>query len=136
MLKVLRDMPPGTLGFAGVGEVDDDDFDHVVEPELRRQIAERGKVRVLYLLGPEVHEHEGDATKAELGFVARHPGAWERIAVVSDESWLRPALRVMSVLLPGQLKAFPVRELDAAKQWLVADAESAPGGQDPARSSA
>jgi hypothetical protein len=50
MLRKLRDMPAGTLGFEAVGEVDDD-------------------------------------------------------------------VKVLSVLLPGEAKAFPVRELSAAKRW-------------------
>ena len=41
--------------------------------------------------------------------------------MVSDEDWMRPAVRALSVLLPGQAKAFPVRELEAAKAWLTAD---------------
>ncbi|WP_158579910.1 SpoIIAA family protein [Geodermatophilus marinus] len=118
-------MPPGTLGFTAGGEVDDDDFDEVVAPVLRREVAEGRKIRLLYVLGPEVREHEGDATGAELGFAARHPTAWERVAVVSDEEWLRPAMRVLSVLLPGRMRAFPVRELDRAKAWVAADEETA-----------
>ena len=128
MLRRLHDMPAGTVGFVASGEVDDDDFEDIVEPELRREIAERGKVSVLYVFGPELREHEGDALREEFAFAARHPTAWERIAVVSDEDWLRPALRVMSVLMPGQLRTFPVRELPAAKQWVAAGSAA---GSDP-----
>ena len=39
--------------------------------------------------------------------------------MVSDEEWLRPAIKALSLLLPGQAKAFPVRELAAAKTWLA-----------------
>lgn len=122
-------MPPGTLGFTGAGEVDDDDFEEVVAPVLRQEIARQGKIRMLYLLGPEVREHDEDATKAGFAFAARHPSAWERVAVVSDEDWLRPALRVMSVLLPGQLRAFPLRELDIAKEWVAGDSPMSTSGE-------
>ena len=39
--------------------------------------------------------------------------------MVSDEDWMRPALRALSSLLPGKAKGFPVHELDAAKAWLA-----------------
>ena len=118
MLKQMRDMPMGTVGFEAHGEVEDDDFEHAVEPVLRAEIAAGRKIRLLYLLGPGMKEYEGDTLGKEMKFAARHPTAYERVAVVSDEDWLRPALRVLSVLVPGQLRAFPVAQLAEARDWL------------------
>ncbi|GIE94926.1 hypothetical protein Ari01nite_23910 [Paractinoplanes rishiriensis] len=39
--------------------------------------------------------------------------------MVSDEDWLRPAVKALSLLLPGEAKAFAVRDLTAAKAWLA-----------------
>ena len=125
MLRRIDDMPAGTIGFEAVGEVEDDDWEDAVEPVLRREIAEGGKVRLLYLLGPESRETERDAMSADVGFRARHASSFDRVAVVSDEDWMRPALRVLSFLMPGKAKGFPVRELDAAKAWLT---EEIPAG--------
>jgi hypothetical protein len=120
MLKQMADIPPGTVGFDAIGEVDDDDFEKTLEPVLRRIIAEGRKVRLLYLLGVRFREYEGDALKEEMKFAIHHPSAYERVAVVSDEEWLRPALRLLSVLVPGQLRGFRVAELAAAKSWVAA----------------
>jgi hypothetical protein len=46
---------------------------------------------------------------ADAGVRARHPTAFERLAAVSDEDWLRPAMGALSFLLPGTSRAFPVR---------------------------
>ena len=56
---------------------------------------------------------------ADTGFRARHATSFERVAVVSDEDWIRPALSALSFLLPGKAKGFRVRELAAAKAWLA-----------------
>jgi hypothetical protein len=40
---------------------------------------------------------------------------------VSDEDWVRPALRVLSFLLPGKARGFAVHDLGAAKAWLAED---------------
>lgn len=129
MLKKIHDMPAGTLGFEAVGEVDDDDVETVLAPALRQWVAERGKVRLLYVLGLRLEEFEGDAVSENAKFLARHPTAFERVAVVSDEGWLAPAIKALSLLLPGEAKAFPVRELTAAKRWL---AEGLDAGGSPA----
>jgi hypothetical protein len=41
---------------------------------------------------------------------------------------LRPAIKALSLLLPGEAKSFPVRHLSAAKEWLAEglDAAGAP----------
>jgi len=121
MLRAMTDMPPGTIGFQAVGEVEDDDWEEAVEPVLRREIAEGRKVRLLYLLGPEARDVEGDAMRADTGFRARHATSFERVAVVSDEDWIRPAVGALSFLLPGKAKGFRVRDVAAAKTWLAED---------------
>jgi SpoIIAA-like len=121
MLRQMTDMPVGTIGFEAVGEVEDDDWEDTVEPLLRQEIAEGRKLRLLYLLGPGTREVEGDAVKAGAGFRARHVASFDRVAVVSDEDWVHPALRALSLLLPGEAKGFRVRELAEAKAWLAAE---------------
>ena len=119
MLRRITEMPTGTIGFEAIGEVDDDDWEHEVEPLLRREIAGGGKVRLLYLLGPESRGVEGDAMQADASFRARHATSFDRVAVVSDEDWMRPALGALSFLVPGKAKGFPVSELANAKAWLA-----------------
>lgn len=119
MLRPISDMPAGTIGFEAIGEVEDDDWEEAVEPVLRREIADGRKVRLLYLLGPEARDVESDAMSADTGFRMRHATSFDHVAVVSDEDWMRPALRALSFLLPGKAKGFRVRELEAAKAWLA-----------------
>ena len=128
MLRHMEGMPPGTVGFEAVGEVEDDDWERAVEPVLRREIAGGEKVRLLYLLGERSRGVEGDAMRADAGFRARHATSFERVAVVSDEDWMRPALKALSILLPGHARGFRVRDLEAAKAWLVEDLATADRG--------
>ncbi|MDW5593167.1 STAS/SEC14 domain-containing protein [Conexibacter stalactiti] len=121
----MDDMPAGTIGFQAIGEVEDDDWEDVVEPLLRRRIAEGETVRLLYLLGPEATEVESDAIWADAGFRAGHAGAFERVAIVADESWVKPAIKAWSVLMPGKARAFAVHDLPAAKSWLADEHERA-----------
>jgi hypothetical protein len=119
MLRRIDDMPAGTIGFEAVGEVEDDDWEQAVEPVLRHEIADGRQVRLLYLLGADARDVEGDAMTADAGFRARHASSFERVAVVSDEDWMRPALRGLSFMLPGKAKGFRVRDLAEAKTWLA-----------------
>jgi hypothetical protein len=119
MLRRIDEMPSGTIGFTAVGEVEDDDWEEAVEPVLRQRIAAGEKVRLLYLVGPEATDVEGDAMKADAGFRAGHAGAFERVAIVADESWIKPAIKAWSILMPGKARGFAVHDLPAAKTWLA-----------------
>src|SRR4051794_4865150 len=129
MLRQMDGMPAGTVGFEAVGDVEDDDWEDTVEPLLPKRIAAGEKVRLLYLLGEDARDVDGDAAKEDAGFRARHAGAFERVAVVADESWMKPALKTWSILMPGKAKAFAVHDLPAAKTWL---ADGAGGAGRPA----
>lgn len=122
MLRRMTGMPAGTIGFEAIHEVDDDDWEETVEPILRREIAEGRDLRLLYLIGVQAGELEGDAMQADTEFRVRHATSFERVAVVSDEDWMRPALRALSFLLPGRARGFRVRELEQAKAWLAEEA--------------
>ena len=119
MLRRIADMPAGTIGFEAIGEVEDDDWEEAVEPLLRDEIAAGRKIRLLYLFGTQSQEVEGDAMKAGAEFRARHAGAFERVAIVSDEGWAPAALQVLSALLPGRVRGFAVSDLADAKRWVA-----------------
>src|SRR5690242_5557368 len=123
MFRRIDDMPAGTFGFEGLGEVEDDDWEETVEPLLREEIAAGNKLRLLYLFGPDAQEVEGDVMKAGAEFRARHATSFERVAVVSDESWAPAALRMLSAAVPGQVRGFAVSDLADAKRW-VAESDS------------
>jgi len=110
-------MPAGVLGFEAVDDVEKDDYENVIVPLVDKAIAEHGKVRLVYVLGHEFDEYEGDAVWEDLKLGVSHPASFARMAVVTDARWARPALKVFSVLWPGQARAFALSELEQAKAW-------------------
>lgn len=121
MIRLLRDMPPGVLGFEAVDDVEREDYRDVLVPAVEAAIAEHGKVRLVYVLGHEFDEYEGEAVWEDAKLGVRHPASFERMALVTDASWARPAVKVFSLLWPGHARAFPLAELEDAKRWAAAD---------------
>src|ERR671911_132747 len=121
MIRLRSDMPAGVLGLEAIDDVEKDDYENVLLPAVEAAIAEHGKVRLVYVLGPDFDDYEGEAAWEDLKLGARHPAAFERIAIVTDARWAGPAIKVFSVLWPGQMRAFRLAELETAKQWAAAD---------------
>ena len=122
MIKLLGGMPAGVLGLQAIDDVEDEDYREVVIPAVEAAIAEQGKVRLVYVFGPEFDEYEDDAAWEDLKLGARHPASFERSAIVTDARWARPTVRVLSALWPGRARAFPIAELEAAKRWAADEA--------------
>ena len=117
MIRLLSDMPAGVLGFEAVDDVEKEDYENVIVPVINKAIAEHGKVRLVYVLGPEFDDYEGGAVWEDLKLGARHPASFDRIAIVTDARWAGPAVKIFSVLWPGQARVFPLSELESAKRW-------------------
>ncbi len=117
MIKLLSGMPPGVLGLEAIDDVEEEDYRDVVVPAIDAAIAEHGKVRLVYVLGPEFDEYEKEAAWEDLKLGVRHPASFERLAIVTDARWARPTIRIFSVLWPGQARTFALAELEAAKRW-------------------
>lgn len=123
MIRLLSHMPAGVLGLEAVDDVEKDDYQNVIVPAINAAIAEHGKVRLVYVLGPEFDDYEGEAVWEDLKLGARNPASFERVAIVTNARWAGPAIKVFSVLWPGQARAFPLSELESAKAWAGEDTE-------------
>ena len=128
MIRVLNDMPAGVLGLEAIDDVEEEDYEEVLIPAVEAAIAEHGKVRLVYVLGPDFDEYEEEAVWEDLKLGARHPSSFERIAVVTDAKWVGPAMKVFSILLPGQARAFRLADREAATHWAATG--DAPGTTD------
>jgi len=103
MIKVIHDMPPGTVGLEAVGKVTAEDYEQVLKPALEDALTHKD-VRLMYVLGEEFDTHAPEAAWADTRLWARNMNAWERIAVVSDADWLEHSLKTLGWLVPGEIK--------------------------------
>ena len=107
MLRRMKDMPTSRIGFEAIGEVEDDDWEETVEPVLRHERADGQKIRLLYSCGAEARDVEERLSDSRYRVSRRPRPSFERVAVVTDEDWMRPAVRALSALLPGKAKSLP-----------------------------
>jgi hypothetical protein len=124
MVERLTDMPPGTVGFRAGGEIEAEDYDEVLVPELHRALERSGELRTLYVI-EDLDEIEPAALWADskLGFDlgARHHEAWVRSAIVTDIHWMARATRLFAWMIPGEARVFPLAELEQAKAWVAGE---------------
>ena len=122
----LRHMPPGTVGFRVDGDVEREDYERVLMPDLCAALEREGRLRTLYLI-EDLDDIEAGAlwADAKLGYDlgVRHHKDWERSAIVTDIEWMARATHLFAWMIPGQARVFPVAELEAAKAWVAGAAD-------------
>jgi hypothetical protein len=118
MITVLTGLPEGVLGFEARGKLTAEDYTEVLEPAIAAATGAGQKIRVLLDFGGEFEGMEPGAAWQDMRVGVREWSAWERIALVTDHAWMRDALSMFAWAVPGEARAFPVKERDAAIEWL------------------
>ncbi|MDA1260582.1 MAG: STAS/SEC14 domain-containing protein [Planctomycetota bacterium] len=118
MIEQIHDLPIHVLGFTAKGKVTVDDYESVIMPAVEAMFSLHPKIRFLFHLGEEFSGFEAGTLwdDAKLGF--QHFTGWERVAVVSDEEWIRGGVRLVGLLIPGEFRVFHNRELSEAILWI------------------
>jgi hypothetical protein len=55
----------------------------------------------------------------QTNFGVGHLFDFERVAFVSDVTWMNRAVQVFALFIPGQWRAFPTAEASKAREWIV-----------------
>ena len=117
MIRIIEQMPAGTIGLEATGKVTEEDYRDVLVPTVSAAL-ERGDVRLLYVLD-EGSEYSAGAMWADTKLWSKHLKAWARVAVVSDADWLERSIKAFGWMMPGEIKVFEPDDVDDAKEWLA-----------------
>lgn len=118
MFELIPGLPDNVLGVRAIGDVDDDDYEDVLVPEIEDRLSRHEKIRFLYVLGPEFEGFEADAVWEDAKLGMRTFTSYERIAIVTDSALLGRSVKAFGWLMPGEVRVFAVADLAAATTWI------------------
>ncbi len=120
MIEHLKTFPGNVLAFVCHGHVSRLDYATVLIPAVDKALQTNEKVRLYYETAADFAGIDPSAvwedTKVGMGHLLR----WERVAVVTDEDWIKHTMKFFSFMIPGELRVFPTAQAAAAKEWIVA----------------
>ncbi len=120
MIKLLDGFPENVVACAGEGHVTRKDYEEVLIPRVNAALDRFPRIRVYYELGPAFDEIDAGAAWEDFKVGVGHLSRWERMAVVTDVSWIRLVLSAFRVFMPGQLRVFASKESADARAWIQA----------------
>lgn len=119
MVEQISNLPGNVLGFAAKGTVTANDYEAVIIPAVEALFARQSKVRFLYHLGEDFSGFEAAAVWDDAKLGLKHLRGWERMAVVSDVEWIRAAVKIFGLAIPGHVRVFHNRQLAEATRWIT-----------------
>jgi hypothetical protein len=118
MIEKISGLPDNVLGFAAKGTVTANDYESVIIPAVEAMFSRLGKVRFLYHLGEEFTGIEATAAWDDTKLGLKHLTGWEKMALISDVEWIRGAVKIFGLAIPGHVRVFSNRDLAEAKRWV------------------
>lgn len=119
MIEPIEGLPSNVVGFKASGHVDAGDYQSVLDPAVSAALASNDKVRFLYVLGSDFDGYTGGAMWEDTKVGVGHWARWEKIALVTDNRLYHDAVKAFAWMFPGDLKVYPLADLDAAKEWVA-----------------
>ncbi len=120
MIKLLPNLPGNIIGLAGSGHLTASDYEDVLIPAVDAALERHKKLRLIYELGNDFTGCAPGAVWDDMKLGMGHLSAWERIAVVTDTSWLANGVNMFKFVMRCPVKVFPLKERVAAEKWIAA----------------
>ena len=118
MVELLKDFPPHVAAYRAWGAVSKEEYEQIVMARVDETAARFGKINFLVRLETDMDNYSIGAFFDYLKISFKHFTKWNRMAIVSDERWLRTAYELLSPLVPGVIKGYKLDEFEEARQWV------------------
>ncbi len=119
MIELLSNLPDTVVAIAASGHVSASDYETVLVPAVESALRKRDKVRLLYVLSSDFTGFTPGATWEDAKFGMAHFAAWEKVAVVTDVTWVANAVGMFRFVMRCPVQVFAIKDRAKAEAWVV-----------------
>ena len=118
MMQMLPGFPHDVVAFVWHGDMSADEFQHALTDSAQNETARKHDIRLFAKLAEDHSGEEVDSLDdAMLG-----AGNWRdfgRIAIVTDETWVRHMVQFFAPFVHGPVRVFSNTQSEDARRWLM-----------------
>jgi hypothetical protein len=118
MVELLTGFPPHVAAYRATGHVNKEEYEQVVMQRVNHVAAQFGKINFLVLLETDFENYSSGAFVDYVKISFQHFSKWNRMAIVTDERWVRIAYDMLSPLVHGVINGYKLDQYEEAKQWV------------------
>lgn len=117
MIAKIQNAPDNVAAFEAIGKVTKEDFENTVFPTVQEKVKEFDELNYLLHLNTGIEDFTFKAWLEDLLLGIKNLTKWNRCAIVTDNKSVQDFTAIFSVLMPGEFKYFPVKDLENALFW-------------------
>ncbi len=125
MIELIKELPDYVVGIVARGRVTNEECDNVLRPAMEASLKRYGKIRLYYEIGSRFP----GAGWGDLDIAIDHLPQWERVAVVTNTTWVRQTVNALRFLIASEVRVFTSLEAAEGRVWIAASADDAPGAR-------
>lgn len=118
MMELIKGLPAKVIGITVTGRVTKQECHDVLIPAMERSLKKYSKIRLYYILGSRFPGSTWD----ELDFGSERAAQCERVAIVTDVSWVRMTVKALRFLIPSDIRVFSAAQTAESRAWITAKA--------------
>ena len=125
MIEIIGGLPDNVVAFTATGRVTSADCDGVLLPAVARARKRHDKLRLYY----ELDCRFPGAAWEDLDIAPLQLQPWERVALITDVSWMRQTVKALRFLIPADIRVYPTAQADEGRDWVAEGARKRRSGQ-------
>ncbi|MXS70398.1 STAS/SEC14 domain-containing protein [Flavobacteriaceae bacterium W22] len=117
MITIINDAPENVAAFCATGEITKEDFENIVIPRVKKKVEQFNELNYLLYLDTDLGNFTAGAWLQDALLGIKNLTRWNRAAIVTDKEGVQNFTEIFSVLMPGEFKSFPKKNLYNALFW-------------------
>jgi hypothetical protein len=118
MIEIMPETEGKTLVIKATESLTSQDYEDIFIPQLNQLIDKFGKISVVVYLAENFTGWELGAAWDDAVFGIQHRHDFEKVAVVSDQKWVKWATKIGSYFMEGQAATYTLTEFQDAVAWV------------------
>jgi hypothetical protein len=114
MIEIISGLPDSVVAFTVTSRVTGLECEAVLLPVVARARKRHDTLRLYY----ELECRFPGAAWEDLDIVPLQMQAWERVALVTDVSWMRHTVKALRFLIQAEIRVFPTVHADEGRAWI------------------
>jgi hypothetical protein len=115
----IAGLPEDVIGLDFRGLITSQDYSVTLVPLVQDKLKNHNKIKLICVLGDYFDGYSAGAIWDDVRFGLGHLTTFSRLAIVTDEDWLRHGAKFFGLLMHTDVMVFSNSELDEAKTWIA-----------------
>lgn len=114
----MEGLPHDVVGIDIKGLITSQDYSGTLVPLIEHRAQDHKKLKMICVLGDYFDGYSPGAMWDDLRFGFSHLTTFSKLALVTDQEWIRHSAKLFGMLMPTEVMVFDLAELEDAKDWI------------------